>query len=135
MKVRRIIDTNRLSEIIVKNGNQLLIPVIDGGGNLIIGLEALNDPAFKKVYETIMAITEEADYVPFTQQTFYEVSQKIEQYKQQGKCLILGDNGVVDFAGTKMSVQDVKDLPEKSVLDIVIDVGKSALNWVTSLFK
>lgn len=139
MKVRRITDTSRLNEIIVRNGNSMLIPVSDGVGNLIVGPEVLADPAFEKVWKALGEITEEIEHIPFTERTVEEVAIKLEQFRQEGKILVVeAGTGKVDFGGVKIDIRDanvVEDVKSLGLMGTIMAAGRSAVNWVTNLFK
>jgi len=65
MKVLKLIDPNAFEKFIIRRGNSMIIPVNDGAGNLVIGMECLDDPVFKDVIKDITSQLEESEYVPF----------------------------------------------------------------------
>lgn len=139
MKVLRIIDTNRLSEIIVKNDNRMLIPVNDGVGNLIVGPEVLVDPAFEKIQKVLGEITEEIEYIPFVEQDDDEISSKLDQFRSEGKCIIVESATRVDFGGVKIDITETKDITEieepKGILNTMKSWANTTVNWVKGLFS
>lgn len=62
--VRRVTNLARLNEIVYQNGNRMIIPVVDGAGNLIISVECIDDPAFARIRATLLEITTVMRYVP-----------------------------------------------------------------------
>lgn len=62
--VRRITDLTRLRDVVYQNGNRMIIPVVDGNGDLIISVESIDDPAFARIRATLLSITEPIRYVP-----------------------------------------------------------------------
>ncbi len=128
MRVRKIIDINRLSEILVKNGTSIIVPVTDGAGNLIIGNEVLQDSAFESIHELLKAITEEIEYVPFTEKTIDAVATKLIQFKSEGKVVVIEEGkDTVDFNGVKIAIRDIntKNPPKEEEPDIPKDVDVS----------
>lgn len=64
MKVLRIRDKANIDQLLIKRGNNLIIPVIDEDGNRIIGLEVLRDPAYADLVEDILDLCEIIDHKP-----------------------------------------------------------------------
>lgn len=62
--VRRVTNLARLNEIVYQNGNRMILPVIDGNGDLIISVESIDDPAFARIRATLLEITTQIRYVP-----------------------------------------------------------------------
>jgi hypothetical protein len=163
MKVRRVTNLLRLNEIIVNGDNRMLLPINDGNGNLIIGLEVLDDPIYRKIHDVLLEITEEIDYVPLGN-TIEEASAKIEQIKQAGTLMVVNSKNEVQYGSVKIAVREVKDIAEplpkeddgggvkglafnaplseevvveepKGVIATMSGWATSSWNWVTGLFK
>lgn len=64
MKVLKIKDRNDFTSLKFARGNNFIIPQPDGSGDLIIGLNVLDDPAFADLVEDILDKTELVDFVP-----------------------------------------------------------------------
>ena len=62
--VRMINDLTRLRDVLYQNGNRMVIPVLDGAGNLVISVECIDDPAFSRIRTVLLEITTVIRYVP-----------------------------------------------------------------------
>lgn len=65
MKVLKLKDPTTFTELLIKRGNNLIIPTIDGDGNFIVGLEILIDPVYEDLYEIIIDLSELIEHKPF----------------------------------------------------------------------
>lgn len=111
--VLMITDTSKLKDIIYQNGNRMILPVNDGAGNLILGLEVLEDPAFAKIKDVIISCTKESEYIPFPE-TEEESIIKYEELRQEGKLISIDQvDGKVSYGEKEYEVvkeaEPVKD--------------------------
>lgn len=64
MKVLKLKDPTQFKELLIKRGNHMIIPVIDGDGNYILGYEVLLDPMYSDITEKILDCCEVIEHKP-----------------------------------------------------------------------
>lgn len=139
MKVLKIKDPTKIENIVTIRGNRAIIPVNDGNGDLVIGKEVLFDKTYSDLVPTILAETEEVEYVPLPSDE-KELEAKFVELGGLGKLIkvdlkkreIEYDSKVITPRSNRDGDNSTKT--PKGIINKVMAAGRAAVNWVVELF-
>lgn len=102
MRVLKLNDQLAFEKVVTKRGNNMIIPVNDGNGDLIISTQVLKDPVYADIAKTIELLTTEIDYVPFPEdERAFEL--KIQELETAKKLVKFDSNtGHIDVGDKKV---------------------------------
>jgi hypothetical protein len=151
-RVYRLKDPSVIEKIITFRGkNRAIIPVLDGNGDLIIGQQVIDDPAYADLIPRILPLLEEIDYIkpPEDEREFETFIQslgekvpktnlKTREVEYDGQVITVRSNEEGDESTKRERVRsEIKN--ETNIIgraiNGVVSAGRTAINWMTGLFQ